>query len=316
MGMLQIHKEAIDSILPTHEFLSSYQKNKKVVYGFVEGKEDISFYKGFINQVIPEDWSVILWTVGNKDKTIQLYSEFDWNRFPKKQIAFFIDRDLSVFLNENIPNDNNIFITECYAIENHVVTRETCDRVITEICSLYNLSQLNREKILTLFSKEKFAFHQKMIPVMAWIIHWKRSGFKPSLDNIQMKHIFYIKDGKLNQFPRPKNKSDVTEYIHSQCQIPVDKSFDVSTIENEFKDDDLFLRFVRGKYVFWFFIEFVTTIHNDIVNIIPSIKTPPNPRVSFGHGNGFLVVAPYSRIPESLRSFLENTYLSFIANYS
>lgn len=48
MTMLQIHAAALSGPAPTyHVFLGRYRKAAKCVYGFVEGKDDPSFYRGY-----------------------------------------------------------------------------------------------------------------------------------------------------------------------------------------------------------------------------------------------------------------------------
>lgn len=89
MSMLGVHAEALGGELTVyHEFLNRYKKTAMCVYGFVEGKDDPSFYRGAIEHMLPEKWTVALWSVGNKDKVIQLYAAFDWVRFPKKRVVF------------------------------------------------------------------------------------------------------------------------------------------------------------------------------------------------------------------------------------
>ena len=52
--MLEMHAAALSSkVASYHEFLSRFSKFKKVVYGFVEGKEDPCFYRGFIDFFSP-----------------------------------------------------------------------------------------------------------------------------------------------------------------------------------------------------------------------------------------------------------------------
>lgn len=312
MSMLDIHKQALQEILPVyHDFLGKYNKSKKCVYGFVEGVEDPSFYQTFIEQNIPEDWQVFLWPAGKKDKVMELYSKFNWTCFPKCQIAFFIDRDLSDFIGETLPNDINIYITDNYSIENDVVNRSTCIRVLNEIFNFVTIPIGKKEKIFDGFDREKNTFLKSMIPIMAWIIYWRRQGYPASLDNIEMKHIFKISKGKLIQIQKPKGKNSITEYIHSQCDIQVDNSVDIHAIEKEFTAKYKYKRFVRGKYLLWFFIEFSNSVHKDLCQIIPLIKVSPKKHTNLCQSNGLVIVGTRARSPKSLKKFLSNTYSSY-----
>lgn len=313
MNMLDIHKAARESPLaPYHEFISSYGKKAKFVYGFVEGKDDLSFYTGFIDQIIPQDWSVKLLPVGNKEKATKLYSEIDWDHYSRNRIVFFLDRDLSDFLHEEIPDEMNIYVTDGYSIENDIVNRSTFERIVMEVCGLIDLKTYDREKLLNLFDEQLLIFLRAMIPIMARIIYWKRNGKKPSLDNIRMKHLFRIHEGKLITISNPNDNDSVYSYLYAKCNISDDETYDISSIEMELIQDDKFLKFVRGKYVFWFLTVFSNNVHQDISKIIKSVKSPPKMHVSLSQSSGVVIIAPRTRIPESLKSFLKNTYCAYI----
>lgn len=313
MTMLEIHQAAIQETTPIfHEFIARYNKFKKTVYGFVEGKDDPSFYRGFIEQSIPHDWSVELWAAGNKDKVIQLISHFDWDRFPKKRVAFFIDRDLSCFIGERLPTEDNVYITDKYSIENDVVSRSTCERILTEICNLSELTPSEKDGLLDLFENQVDAFFDALAPIMSWIILWKRNGKRPSLNDICMKHMFSFERGRLQPNPNPKNTGSPINYIHSQCNIDLDASIDITDIEIEFKRNDGHKLFCRGKYLLWFVVEFALSVHRDVADMILSISHSPKMRVSLSQSNGVLLIAPRARIPMSLKTFIDNTFCNYI----
>jgi hypothetical protein len=105
MSLISEHRKsrANKSRIVLHEFKIRFKKNSNTIYGFVEGKDDPSFYRGFIDNNIPDNWHVELWCAGGKDNVLDIYSNFDWRSFHKRQILFFIDRDLSEFTKESIP---------------------------------------------------------------------------------------------------------------------------------------------------------------------------------------------------------------------
>jgi hypothetical protein len=58
-SMLEVHNQALEDVDEAyHEFLFSYQKNARWVYGFVEGKDDPVFYRHLIQSQLPEEWSI------------------------------------------------------------------------------------------------------------------------------------------------------------------------------------------------------------------------------------------------------------------
>lgn len=313
MSILEIHAEALENNSACyHEFLSRYSKTNRVVYGFVEGKDDPCFYRGFIENQIPHDWSVELWAAGNKDQVYQIHTSIDWRRFSKKRICFFVDRDLSDLLPETINKDINIYVTECYSIENDIVNRGTCFRVLTEVCGLQSIPHNELEQACDIFEQELDKFVHAMIPVTAWILLWRRSRKKACLNDIMMKDIFSFVDCRLNINTKPKRKLNLADYIHGQCNIAYDHAFDSSTAEAEIKVGDIYKKFTRGKYLFWFLIEFCCSVRKSATTIFRSCTEIPPMHVSLSTKNGVTIIGNRARIPSSLREFLARTYCDFI----
>lgn len=316
MDMIKIHQQAIEGMTSVlHEFLGRFNKNRKLVYGFVEGKEDPSFYQGFIEQSIPNDWQVELWAAGNRDKVISLYSEFDWSRFSKNQILFFIDHDLSDFLGDPNPTDINIYITDGYSIENDVVNRSTCNRVFSEVLNLSSLLKSESDKILDLFDEQVRKYSELQIPIMSWIIYWRRQGKRPNLNNIQMKHMFKIIDGEVQKVKKPKQANSFQEYIHAQCGFRYDSSIDISSIEQEIRNSEDIKKIVRGKYLLWFFVEFILSIQRSISKFSTVLNSPPKIKVSLSQSNFIIFGGPRARIPDSLKTFIDLTYQKYIREF-
>lgn len=313
MSMLQVHAEALREPQSVyHEFLAGYKKNSKELYGFVEGDEDPSFYRGMIENMLPPEWNVDLWPAGNKTRVIELYNCFDWTRFSKERIIFLIDRDLSFFVGEKSSRDINIYITEKYSIENNIVSRNTCDRVLSEVCNLNRVKRREKNEILNLFEEQLSLFQKKMIRIMAWIIHWKQKDLKPSLNDILMRHLFAVDSGRLLENHSPKGFSTCEEYIHGQCNIPYKSTSKIIAITKEFKAADGPKKFVRGKYELWFLVEFVISIYKNIKNFSAEYTQSPKMKVSFSQANAIILIAPRARIPASLKNFINRTHLKYI----
>lgn len=314
MSMLAIHAAALGSkIASFHEFLSRYSKTKKVIYGFVEGKDDPCFYRGFIEHQIPNDWEVELWPAGNKDQVYRIHAEIDWRRFPKKRVCFFVDRDLSVVIPERLRKDSNIYVTDGYSIENDLTKRGTCRRVLTEVCGFATADHGELDQVCDLFEQELEKFQVELIPIMAWILAWRRSGKPASLNDILMKDLFCISDGVLQTKAKPKGKANTVEYIHSQCNLVVDPALDIAAHETEFRKGCVYRKFTRGKYVFWFLVEFCRSVHTSAKVLFKSCAKAPAMNVSMSAGNGVTIIGHRARLPGSLRAFLESTYCDYIA---
>lgn len=313
MGMLEIHANALNrSNVPYHEFLLSYKATERIIYGFVEGKDDPSFYKGIIENYLPSGWDVELIRAGKKDKVLETLNWMDWSRFPKKRVCFFVDRDLSEFLYGEQPSAENLYITDNYSIENYAITFRTMKRVLEEVLNVTELDSTGSKVIKELFMSNLNVFQEAMSPVMSQIIIWRRSGEDVNLNNIHLNKLFKFMDGKIileDGFIEPSLR---VEYA-AKCVNATPATTDELTIaEVEFRSKQGIERFIRGKYLMWFFVECALKIHCAIPKFCANHLTPPKMRLSLGFSNAMVTIAPRVRCPVSLKCFIECNYIEYI----
>ena len=295
-----------------HEFLLSYRKRGKVIYGFVEGREDPCFYRNCIQLLIPRDWKVELWPAGGKDHVLDIHRAVDWRRFPKRRICFFVDRDLSDLTEEKIPTDVNIYVTDGYSIENDIVNREVCHRVLTELCGFGTAKHDELEKVCDMFEEELDAFLRMAIPIMAWLVVWRRLKMRPKLAGIRLKDVACVKNARLRESVRPGGFSGVVEYLHAKCDVELKRDVDIASVTEELEQGEQYKRITRGKFVFWFLIEFCNSVHRDAASLFGEYSSPPKMRCNLSCANGMALIAVRARVPGSIRKFLGETHLAFI----
>jgi Protein of unknown function (DUF4435) len=313
MSMLAIHSSAIDSkVASYHEFLTRYSKSRKVVYGFVEGKEDPAFYRGFIELLIPEDWAVELWPAGNKKQVYEIHSLLDWRKFKKKRVCFFVDQDLSALIPEKLKEDSNIYVTPQYSIENDVVRKDTFKRVLTELYGFAHLSHDDVDQIANTFERELEAFYVHLIPIMAWILTWRRAGKKAGLNDILMRDMFRFSGGILQPIANPKGKADAATYIHEQCNVAYDSTVNLMSVRGELTTGKRYRSLTRGKYLLWFIVEFCHSVHREASALFPGKPAPQKMNVTISTSNAMALIGPRARVPQSLRKFLEVNHLTYI----
>ncbi len=313
MSMLAVHLAALGSKLASyHEFLARYSKGASVVYAFVEGKEDPCFYRGFIDHMLPDEWDVELWPAGNKDQVYRIHSSIDWRRFPKSRICFFVDRDLSDIIPERLILDRNIYVTNGYSIENDVVKKAVCRRLLTELYGFAVADHKALDAVASLFEKELEVFLRKMVPIMTWIVHWRRRGERPNLNDILMRDLFVFVEGRLQCNPTPSGKGNVSLYIHDRCKITFDPGVEITPIMAEFEQGNVYRTLVRGKYVFWFLVKFCESVHQGASALFPGCAGVPKLNVTLSPTNGMAVIGTRARVPSSLRAFLESTFCAYI----
>ncbi len=313
MSMLEVHAAALSSKISIyHEFLTRFSKTKQVVYGFVEGKEDLCFYRGFIEHLLPDEWEVELWPAGNRDQVLRIHRGIDWRCFPKKRVCFFVDRDLSDLIPEQLPSDTNIYVTDKYSIENSIVNRGTCRRILTEFFGFSNVNHDEMDQVCDQFETELETFFVAMIPAMAHILFWRRGGKKANLNNINLSKMFPIQSGELVVDRSSAEETARTQYIHKSADIVFDPTIDISKEQAEFGNVSAYRSFVRGKYVMWFLVEFCKSIHATAASFFAACTSPPKMKVSISATNAMPIIGNLARVPKSLRTFLSNTFCTYI----
>ena len=314
VDMKEIHENAMDSPnVLYHDFLLYYKIDERIVYGFVEGKDDPAFYRGFIESNFPDNsWRVKLILSGNKGNVLSTFDVMDWSRYPRKRVCFFVDRDLSEFLQDYTQSGENLYVTDNYSIENDVVNFSTLERVLEEVLSVTNLIPTEFELIRNLFKYNLETFGEAMAPVMAQILLWRRAGVNVSLDNIKIKDFFIFEHGRIRlepSFSPPKNR---IAHLASQVYAPVDTDKDIADAEAEFRSKRGIEKYIRGKYLLWFFIQCAKEIHKATPALCTTHKKVPKAHVELGPRNAMAVIAPRVRCPISLKAFLEQNYGAYI----
>jgi hypothetical protein len=318
MTMLDIHENALaSSNVPYHDFLLFYRMGEKMVYSFVEGKTDSSFYRGFFESILKGDWGCKIIPAGNKEKVLGLYSSLDWNRFPRNAICFFVDRDLSDFLEGEKHQGINLFVTESYSIENELLTEHTMERVLEEICCVGVLHPTELQKLKELFLVNLRLFQDSLACVMAQVILWRRSqkmddNLIVRLDKLKVKAFFEFRSGcltlKSEFFPDANRVKHAAEVVKGQLA----STHELKTAELEFRENAGVEKFIRGKYLISFFLECIEALRLAIPLLFNRHIMPPGKSANVGEANAMMIIGPRARCPASLRAFLERNYIEHI----
>jgi hypothetical protein len=314
MSMLDVHADALDTGGALyHEFLLRFRKDHRVVYGIVEGKDDPLFYRGLIEHYLPSGWEIDLLVAGNKSKVLSAEQDFDWSRFNKSRICFFVDRDLSDFTATDTKSKENVYVTDGYTIENELANFAAIKRVMQEIL---NVTEISHGELLLMersFNDNIKVFSGNMTAIMAQIILWQKNGGKPSLDNIVPKDLFEFRNGSL----KPKGDFDVVAnrvgYAAQKVNIPPSLEAELAIATQDFIILSGPERLIRGKYVAWFVVEQCLHFHSRIQDYCKSYAVPPKVRVTLGQANAIALVANRIRCPKSLEKFIKSTYGYYIS---
>jgi hypothetical protein len=313
MNMLEIHQHALEESQEAyHKFLLTYKKDKKCVYIFVEGKTDPSYYTNKISSIIPEGCDIDFWPAGNKKKVIKVFNCFDWSRFNRRQVIFFIDRDFSSYLPENLPLAVNVYVTESYSIENSLVCRSVCKQILQDLKGMENLNGVEMDRVLKLFDNELSRFHSKILPISAHLIAWRLNGAKPCADNIKMNDIFEFISGRLRRIAKPKGNSGVPSYLCKKFKLRRNGILNkIAVITNELKKEQFPKKYTRGKYELWFLLEFCEHIRENFKLFSSMITKQPKNICEISLKNALAIIGPRAPMPASLYSFLNDTVIKY-----
>lgn len=313
-SMLDIHTSALSSANSVyHEFLLCYKRGQ-VVYGFVEGKDDPGFYRGAIDSLLPSNWSVRLFMAGNKDSVTSLHDTMDWSRFPKERICFFMDRDLSLFLGEQLPMASNVYITDGYSIENSICDYQAFERVLAEVLNLSGLREAELQRAQELFNCNCEIFHRSMLDVMAQLALWMKNGFGPCFNNFDACGLFLAAGGVVRLRVEFESASARLQHLSTMLELPI-------STEDELDDAAMRLaqlyggnrRCIRGKYLLSFFVFCAREMHSAIAAWCPRIERPPSPKMTIGAKSAMMAFAPRARCPESLKLFLQRNFVAYVS---
>lgn len=311
--MVQIHADALgcDNVI-YHEFLLSYKINEQIVYGFVEGKDDPTFYRGFIENQLPEGWDVKLIISGNRDKVLASFRYMDWTRFPMKRVCFFVDRDLSEFTAEKLCSAPNLYVTDNYSIENDIVTLGTLERVLEEVLGITQLNSREVDKIKNIFRSNDITFREAMVPVMAQILLWRHYGERANLNNVRPLDFFKFTEAKIKLKETYCDPFARVQYFAGCVNGTMSPSSDLEKAKETFREKQGFEKYIRGKYLFDMFVKCALEIHSNISLFCEKYDSPPKTHVGLGVGNGMAIIAPRARCPPSLREFIACNYSEYI----
>lgn len=314
MTMLKTHEDALDSSNTAyHEFLLYYRNDVSLVYGFVEGKDDPAFYKGLIEPLLGDGWSVKLIVAGNKRRVLDVLDGMDWSRFPERRVCFFVDRDLSDFVGQAHQNAGNLYVTDGYSLENSIIGEATLDRALEELMGIDGLSPAEYESIHQVFRANTTAFTDALTPVMAQILLWRRGGDGPSLDNLKLHAWFRFREGRFESQDGYVDSNARLDAAAEWCKLTRSSADDVAAAAAELLSKHEARLFIRGKYLLWFFVQCLIGIRESIARFCSKYaESPPRVRVSFGPQNAVVLLAGRVRTPATLKQFVERNYLSYV----
>ena len=306
-----LRQERNGRTVPLARFLADYKKDaKKICYGFVEGKDDPSYYRTVIKNRMRTDCHIILYPSGGKENVKYIYDEIHKREFSGDNIVYFMDRDLSdIIIDDNIIDNPYVYITDNYSIENDILNPDTIASVMQDLLGFCNTPINEIDKAKDLFEEQKAIFEIEMLPIMANIVIWKRKRIKPAnYNNLKIKSLFKVLDGKVVQKVTDDKKIEAF-YKQSEVDYVKYNKDDEDTVIAELQEKSLISKVLRGKYLAVFFIMFCNSVYKEYMNM--GISAPTNTGRELSDRDIMETIAPRARVPISLEIFINKTIVQY-----
>lgn len=310
MSLLQELDASVHSAAPCFlEFLIRYDPKKKQVFAFYEGDEDSSYYHSILKRSIDKDCELEELVAGCKDNVLKLQREFDWQRYRREQIVFFVDQDLSFWLEEPFDYGENVFVTDEYSVENYVVNSRGFRAWLIHFEGFARASKEEIDNMVSEFETATIRFQEAMMPIMAQAVVAKRHDHSVSLSDFKLTRnhnlVFRIENGHLafdlQQDPRVLEKWKITD--QDEAEIKMQSNHFITEIHHYS---------VRGKWLLCFMAEIGEFMRLNPNRFAPSLGDVKKlrPTCSVPAAECFSVIAPYclEPAPERLVAFLTSTY--------
>jgi len=305
MSFLSELKRARESpISAYHQFLLQNQNTAECVHAFFEGREDSSFYIGFLRRYVPHPKCLYFYKCGNKEGVYETFNKIMRAATSRGRALFFVDKDLSDFLNEQHIVAENIFVTNYYSIENYLVSEEMLLRISDDLLNLPD--SIDTNKILEKFRIELERFYEQVLPITAWIIYLRRCKLRPNINNINLSHFFRFNDDLTLEIDLDIKQTNGSSILERMCEVttPPGCQPEIESIVNELANLDPKL-YVRGKFEIWFFVKFVGKLVKLLQGTTNTIGKRIKVRTQINEDNAVEILGPRLQIPSSLEKFLQ-----------
>ena len=226
-----------------HEFWTNYDPNRPRVHIFLEGHDDVVFYKSILEKYLEGKRPVYAYRCDGKQHVYDAFGQITAKLPHSRQILFFVDKDIDDILGQPWPTDPRIFVTDVYSIENYLVSRDAVSRFIDNFIQFRNVA-FQRDAVLDQFDQQLSKFHRLVTPLMAWIIYSRRQGQKPNLSNISLSELFALSE-ECSIKVRPGERAEYLTRV-TAVTFPLRVSSRMLQIVNELKRLPP-KRFIRGK---------------------------------------------------------------------
>jgi hypothetical protein len=283
-----------------HKFRLQYDEESSQVYAFFESTDDQTFYSPAIRNSIEMGTKILSYICDGKSGVLYAYN-FAHTHRKLRNVVGFVDKDFDDLIGAPLPNEEGIFVTEYYSIENYICT-ESAFRVLLRDYIMLPEDDSKNDAILQEFRRCLSEFYDDIKPLMAWAIERRRAGKEVVFGSMgsSLKKCFCF-DGL-----RAKPHVECHRMFRSECGHAADVSDETIMLDIV---EELGLRepkaWVRGKFEMWVFVNFANAIWDHLKGYPISNKRRVRKTINLSVENAFSLLCGKMTFPESLVRFLE-----------
>lgn len=318
MNTLQKHQTATKKVnIYYHKFLTRYKKNETRLYIFCEGNEDFGYYAQAVNKFYPELKLGKMFVEG-KDNVLALHGFINWNAFSKNQLLFFVDRDMSYWLDGIQHYDDNIYITDHYSFENDAVTEDFFISCLEDFYGFASAGEEEIENIRQFYSRKWQNFVENSKYIMAAVAISLKSTGRHLAKNIDKNKIIKI-DSSNSVWAKQVAGQDFVGYVDEKLGISDSLKMQVHMLMKRFDEENRFYS-VRGKWAITFFVKSLEYIMNNSKKFVPSLYIgsvkEPKRLCEITPDKAMVVLAPRMKIAKTLQKFCSTHILRYLEECS
>lgn len=242
------------------KYITDIKNRQTKVFCFYEG-EDGKYYNSRVRQYFGDNFITI--TLGGKNEVLTLLKQIRNNTENRESnIMFFIDRDFDY---DDNSEDEDLYITPCYSIENLYIGVECLKRfLITQLC-INELDESNDdlEKCLELYRKVEDEFHKEISTynILFYVSRKNKLQNRDIIFNKELRKMIKLKIDDITNysFNVEEQYKEMITLLKYQLQIEDDS---IQLEKNEIMELGEFRLVFHGKRELEFYKMFVKELIN------------------------------------------------------
>lgn len=293
----ELRKARSTPIAAFHEFKTNIGDRNRL-HAFVEGRDDEVFYGHFLREHY-RHLDVKTYKCGNKR---QVYETFRLvlSHYPQVNDAlFFVDKDWSDLLGEAWPNDDRIYVTEAYSVENYLVTEERIEVFVRDFFRVAGV-HFDLSVVRPVFARVRRQFYLDIQPLIAWLLTVRAMALKPNVGNVNLSDFIALD----SEFEVTRKRNRVARLEAVSGAAPPGEVWRECCRWMRILRALQPKQYVRGKFDVWILLEFLRKLETQLRAVAAEVDGTVTVPTILHARNVVDVLTPRIHLPDDLDRFL------------